>query len=73
MESHNRSIAKAFSFRILATIMTIVLVLLITGDLKIAGVIGAFDFISKIILFYLHERVWLKIRWGQKTPLPNEE
>ena len=66
METQKRSIAKTISFRILATITTIVLVLVFTGDLKIAGSVGFLDVISKLLLYYFHERAWIKVKWGIK-------
>ena len=66
MESSRRSVAKAISFRILATILTLILVVYFTGNWAIAGAIGAFDFISKLVLYYVHERSWEMISWGRK-------
>lgn len=65
METRNRSIAKAMSFRILATLTTFATVWLLTGNLEFAGLIGGIDFISKLVLFYFHERAWNKINWGK--------
>jgi uncharacterized membrane protein len=67
METQARSIAKTFTFRIIATITTMVLVLIFTGDLTLAGVVGVLDLISKLIIYYLHERVWNRISWGCET------
>jgi len=64
MDTRKRSIAKTFTFRIIATITTMVLVLIFTGSLALAGAIGALDMISKLIIYYLHERVWDKVSWG---------
>ncbi|MFH1225293.1 MAG: DUF2061 domain-containing protein [Candidatus Diapherotrites archaeon] len=55
------------TFRIIATIATVVLVLVFTGDLAIAGAIGALDFVSKLAIYYLHERAWAKIKWGRRA------
>jgi adenylylsulfate kinase len=66
MDSQVRSIAKSFTFRIIATITTITLVFLLTRSLKIAGIVGLLDFSSKIVIYWIHERVWGKIYWGVK-------
>lgn len=66
METHKRSIVKSISFRIIATIATVIVVFLITDSWAWAGVIGVIDLIIKIILYYLHERAWVKIAWGKK-------
>jgi uncharacterized membrane protein len=65
METRNRSIIKALSFRILATIATFAMVWILTGNLGFAGIVGGIDFISKLILYYLHERIWNKLKWGK--------
>ena len=61
-----RSIAKTITFRILATITTMVLVFIFTGSLELAGTIGALDIVSKLALYYFHERAWIHIAWGRE-------
>ncbi len=65
MEKNRRSMAKALSFRVLATIVTLVILIMFTGDWAIASAVGAFDFISKLVLYYAHERAWEKVEWGK--------
>ena len=64
MESHKRSLAKTISFRIIATITTAILVLIFTNNFVLASTIGVFDFSSKLIIYYLHERTWNMLSWG---------
>lgn len=64
MEKRRRSIAKTITFRIIATITTFVLVLIFTRNIALASSIGLLDLISKLIIYYAHERVWGKIKWG---------
>ena len=65
METRKRSILKTISFRILASLTTIALVLIFTGDLSLAGTIGVIELVSKLIIYYLHERAWDIIPWGR--------
>lgn len=65
METRKRSMAKTLSFRLIATITTMILIFLFTGNLLLAGVIGVLEFILKIIIFYFHERAWNKTTWGE--------
>ena len=65
MDTHKRTIAKTITFRIIATITTMVLVLIFTGNLTLAGAIGALDLVSKLMIYYVHERVWNKFSWGK--------
>ena len=66
-ETHFRSLMKAFSWRLSSTLVTILIVILITGKLNFALYIGFFEFIIKIIFFYLHERLWGLILFGTQT------
>jgi uncharacterized membrane protein len=63
-DSHVRSLAKAISWRILATFMTIVISYLITQEINLAIYIGIFEFISKVIFYYFHERLWMVVPFG---------
>ena len=63
-ESHTRSVAKAVSWRVTGTIDTFVVSLFVTGRLGIAGSIAATEFLTKIALYYGHERIWAMVRWG---------
>ena len=65
-ESHLRSIIKGISWRFIATSDTILIVLLITclyGECSIGNAlkIGAIEFIIKLLIYYLHERIWQKL------------
>jgi len=69
-ESHLRSVAKAISWRVTGTIDTFVLSFLITGSLKLAGGIAATEVVTKVVLFYGHERLWDRIKWGRPAASP---
>jgi uncharacterized membrane protein len=55
-----RHVLKTITWRIVGTIDTIVLSWIITGDFKLGLKIGGVEVITKMILYYLHERVWYK-------------
>jgi len=59
-----RSLLKTISYRVLATITLLVISYLVTGRLELAGAIVSIDIIVKTALYYMHERVWGKIRYG---------
>ncbi|MFA5887838.1 MAG: DUF2061 domain-containing protein [Candidatus Nanoarchaeia archaeon] len=65
-ESRRRSIAKAITFRIIATLVTAALVFILTGDWRVTGIVGAVDALSKILLYYFHERAWERVHWGKQ-------
>ncbi|MDH5375973.1 MAG: DUF2061 domain-containing protein [Candidatus Bathyarchaeota archaeon] len=68
MEKSVRSLAKTISWRIVATSTTILLVFLFTGNLVISASVGSLELISKIVIYYIHERVWNLSNFGRETP-----
>lgn len=66
-EHNKRSLLKALSWRILATLTTILLVYLFTGDLLISAGVGGVEVVAKLLLYFGHERVWSRINWGYKS------
>lgn len=64
-ESHARSLAKAVSWRALGTVTTAALVFVMTGRMRIALGVGAIECASKIVLFFVHERLWNMIKLGR--------
>jgi len=64
-EAHSRSLAKAVSWRITGSLDTFLLSLLITGSFRFAGAIATTELITKIALYYGHERIWAVIPWGR--------
>ena len=60
MPAVKRHIAKTITWRIVGTIDTIILSWIITGDLEIGMAIGGVEVITKMVLYFLHERAWYK-------------
>jgi adenylylsulfate kinase len=52
-------LAKAFSWRVVATVTTAAIAYVITGEIDTALLIGGIEFFLKIGIFYAHERLWL--------------
>lgn len=65
-ESHPRSFLKAVSWRTLGSIDTFVLGMLFTGQATVAGSIAGTEVLTKIVLYYCHERAWAVVPWGHK-------
>ena len=65
-ESKKRSIAKALSWRVFATFITGMVVYLWTGEVAEAVGIGLIDTSAKLLIYFLHERLWLRIHWGTR-------
>lgn len=63
-ESRKRHIIKSISWRAIGTIDTILLSWLITGNPLTGLKIGFAEVITKMVLYYAHERVWYRINFG---------
>lgn len=66
LEAHGRSLAKSVSWRITGSLDTFVISFIVTGKASIAGSIAATELITKIALYYFHERIWAVIPWGHR-------
>ena len=65
MVSKKRHIVKTITWRIVGTLDTFLLSWLITGSIKIGAAIGGIEIITKMILYYFHERAWYRFsRFG---------
>lgn len=60
-----RSVAKALSWRVVGTIDTLVVSYILSGKIALAASIASVDFITKLVLYFFHERAWNKIKWGK--------
>ena len=61
-----RSILKTLTWRITASLDTFVIAWIITGEWGMGASIAGFEVITKTFFYYFHERIWNKIKWGQK-------
>ena len=67
-ESHVRSIAKTFSWRFFATVITFLVSWALTGRVTLAAEIGIADTLVKLLAYYSHERAWNRTSFGKKKP-----
>lgn len=68
-----RSIAKSISWRIVATLTTTLLVFLFTGNLTVSIGVGSIEFLVKIAIYYIHERMWNTSNFGREVPMRKKE
>jgi adenylylsulfate kinase len=68
MDSHSRSLLKAISYRFFGSLVTALIFLVLTGNVKVSAGAGVLDCISKVILYFLHERIWAHIHLGRQHP-----
>ena len=64
--SKTRSILKTLSWRVVGTLDTMFLGWIITGDPLVGLKIGALELVTKFVLYYFHERIWLRSKYGIK-------
>ena len=64
--SVKRHLAKTITWRIVGTLDTILLGWLISGNWKIGAAIGGFEIFTKMVLYFIHERIWYKFKFGIK-------
>ena len=71
IETKIRSFVKTLSWRVTATITTIIVALAITKRIDIAIQIGLVEAILKMLVYFIHERSWAKVKFGihEKKPL----
>ena len=62
-----RSLLKAISWRIVGTLDTMALGWIITGNPIMGLKIGALELFTKFILYYFHERIWLRFKFGTEN------
>ncbi|HEY1718546.1 MAG TPA: DUF2061 domain-containing protein [Verrucomicrobiae bacterium] len=72
-EKHYRSLVKAVSWRLAGSIDTMIISFLITRQWKWAFTISGVELFTKVFLYYVHERIWHKIKWGKIEARPNYE
>lgn len=67
-EKRYRSLLKGLTWRITATTDTFIISYLITGKLKFALSISIIEVVTKMVLYYFHERIWNKVKVGKEYP-----
>ncbi len=64
-ENIKRSILKTISWRVVGTLATVTISYAITGTLALAFSIGGIELVSKMVLYFFHERAWNNLKWGK--------
>ena len=66
-----RSIAKTLTWRVLATTDTFIISWFVTGTWTLAGAISGIEVVTKMFLYYGHERIWNRIKWAKEKVDPH--
>ena len=65
MESHYRSIVKDITWRTGGTVVTFAVAWILTGNISLSAGIGILDTVIKIGAYYVHERLWIRVKFGK--------
>lgn len=63
-EGYSRTAMKTATWRVLASLDTMLIAWFFTGNLKVAFSVGSLEVITKLVLYFLHERIWVRIPYG---------
>lgn len=69
IDSGKRSLAKAFSWKVLGLIILAAITFVATGSLSKTGLVALTYHLLMLVLFTIHERMWNKIKWGKTKGL----
>ena len=65
-DTRRRSLVKAITWRLIGAFVLAIVTRSITGSWREAEIITATYTAIAVVLFYAHERVWQRIRWGKR-------
>ena len=63
-----RTLLKTISWRVTGTVDTFLISYLITGKIGLAASISGVEVFTKMILYYFHERIWNRVKYGKEKP-----
>jgi len=69
-ETNTRSIVKGITWRAVATGTTMGIVYFFFGNLELAVATGLLETVAKVGLYWGHEKIWQRVRWGRKRIEP---
>jgi uncharacterized membrane protein len=64
-DTYLRTFTKSISWRLSASLATVILVFAFTSKIELAATIGGVELVLKFFLYYVHERIWNLIPFGQ--------
>lgn len=64
-ETHKRTVVRMISYRITALLLTVPFAYYLTGDWTSAFEGSVFLHLALTLDYYIHERIWLKVKWGK--------
>lgn len=71
MDSKKRTLVKTAVYRGTITLLLFALLWVFTGDIYETSIVTLVFNVAATIIYYFHERMWGKIRWGNPQLLSN--
>lgn len=71
MVERKRHLAKAITYRVCGSTVTAGVGYALSGSVEIGAALGVADTVVKIVLYYAHERLWYRIKWGVHEGVPD--
>lgn len=65
IDKPKRSLIKTITWRITGSGATFGISYLILGNFVIAGSIATIQLVTNTVLYFIHERVWDRVKWGR--------
>ena len=67
IDKPRRSLIKTITWRITGSGATFGISYLISGNFVIAGSIATIQLVTNTVLYFIHERVWDRVKWGRAS------
>lgn len=71
MVERKRHLAKAITYRLAGSTVTAGVAYALSGSVEIGAALGVADTVVKVALYYAHERLWYRIKWGVHEGVPD--
>ena len=68
MDHPKRSLCKSLSWRLFSFVLTVAIIYVYTKNIKQSLGVGAGIDLVKMVLYYIHERLWNKVDFGRHKP-----
>ena len=65
-DTTHRSLVKTVTWRVTGSTAAVLIAYGVTGSVAVSGTIGILHLIINTMLYYVHERIWTRIKWGRE-------
>lgn len=65
-ETLTRTTVKTIAYRLLGSGLTFIIAFIFTGEFVVSASISVTEFVLKPSMYWIHERVWNRVKWGRQ-------